>query len=144
GRITMALWLPLAGWTLETVHALLKVLFVDAVYFPEMAEVGTSRFRVEIGAYCSGYEGIALIWVFLLFFLFYYRKELRFPQALLLLPVGTAVMWLANVLRITALVALGSWGYPEVAKAGFHSQAGWLAFNVVALGLLAAIRYSRF
>jgi exosortase E/protease (VPEID-CTERM system) len=144
GRITMALWLPLAGWTLDSVHALLKALFVDAVYFPEMAEVGTSRFRVEIGAYCSGYEGIALIWVFLLFFLFYYRKELRFPQALLLLPVGTAVMWLANVLRITALVALGTCGYPEVAKAGFHSQAGWLAFNVVALGLLAAIRYSRF
>jgi exosortase E/protease (VPEID-CTERM system) len=98
---------------------------------------------VEIASACSGYEGIALIWVFLLFFLWHYRKDLRFPEALLLLPLGTAVMWMANGVRIAALIGLGTAGHPDIALAGFHSQAGWLAFNVVALGLLVAIRSSR-
>jgi exosortase E/protease (VPEID-CTERM system) len=144
GRRTLNLWLPLKDWTLWTVYSVLKFFLADAVNDPANDRVGTSRFEVEIAPYCSGYEGIALIWVFLLFFILYYRKDLRFPQALLLLPLGTAVMWAANVVRIVALIALGSGGYPDIALAGFHSQAGWLTFNVVALGLLAAIRASRF
>jgi exosortase E/protease (VPEID-CTERM system) len=144
GQRTMGLWLPLRDWTLSTVHALLTALFGDAFCDPEAALVGTSRFWVQIAWYCSGYEGIGLIWVFLLFFLWYYRHDLRFPRAWLLVPLGTVVMWLANALRITALIALGTAGYPHIAMAGFHSQAGWLAFNAVALGLLATIRSSRF
>src|SRR5262249_54091715 len=35
------------------------------------------------------------------------------------------------------LIAIGSSGWPDVAMGGFHSQAGWLAFNAVALGLVA-------
>jgi exosortase E/protease (VPEID-CTERM system) len=47
------------------------------------------------------------------------------------------LVWAANVLRIALLIAIGSAGFPEVACGGFHSQAGWLAFNGVALGLVA-------
>ena len=59
---------------------------------------------------------------------------------MLLIPLGTVIIWLFNVLRIVGLVLLGAWGRPEVALGGFHSQAGWLAFNIVALGLVAASR----
>ena len=45
-------------------------------------------------------------------------------------------MWLMNVLRITVLIIIGSWGWPDVAMGGFHSQAGWLGFIAVALGLM--------
>src|SRR5262249_30972741 len=38
---------------------------------------------------------------------------------------------------------LGQWR-AEIALAGFASQVGWLAYNVVALGMLAAIRHMRF
>ena len=53
---------------------------------------------------CSGYEGIGLIWAFLTAYLVLFRRRLRFPRALLLFPIGTLVMWLANGVRIAALV----------------------------------------
>ena len=104
---------------------------------------GPAAFHVEVAPECSGYEGIGLIWVFLAAYLWFFRRTLRFPQALWLLPVGTVVIWLANVARIVALVAVGTWVSPAVALGGFHSQAGWLAFNAVALGLVAVSRRAR-
>jgi len=53
-------------------------------------------------------------------------------------------MWLANVARIALLVAVGVWVSPTVAVQGFHSQAGWLAFNGISLGLVLASRRIRF
>ncbi len=68
-------------------------------------------------------------------------KELRFPQALLLIPLGTVVIWSFNVLRIVLLLLIGASGRRDVALGGFHSQAGWLAFNIVGLGLVAISRH---
>jgi exosortase E/protease (VPEID-CTERM system) len=106
--------------------------------------VGTPSFSVEIDKACSGYQGIGLICAFLTFYLWFYRKTLRFPQATLLVPTGVIAIWLANALRIAALILIGSWFSPDVALGGFHSQAGWLAFNVVALGLVAVAGRSPF
>jgi exosortase E/protease (VPEID-CTERM system) len=44
-------------------------------------------------------------------------------------------MFALNALRIAALMLIGYAGFPDVASFGFHSQAGWIAFNVVACGL---------
>ena len=63
---------------------------------------------------------------------------------MLLVPVGAVVIWLANVVRITALILIGTWFSPAVALGGFHSQVGWLAFNGVALGLVAVAGRSQF
>ncbi len=41
-------------------------------------------------------------------------------------------------MRITVLILIGNAGAPRVALGGFHSQAGWIAFNVVALGFTVA------
>jgi len=40
-----------------------------------------------------------------------------------------------NALRIAILMLIGNAGFPDVAAYGFHSQAGWIAFNSVACGL---------
>ena len=77
-------------------------------------------------------------------YLWFFRERLRFPQAWLLIPLGTVVIWLANVVRIAALVAIGTWVSADIAAGGFHSQAGWLAFNAVALGLVLVSRRMRF
>jgi exosortase E/protease (VPEID-CTERM system) len=37
-------------------------------------------------------------------------------------------------------VLIGNGGYPDVARYGFHSQAGWIAFNVAACGIALASR----
>jgi exosortase E/protease (VPEID-CTERM system) len=143
GQLTTRLWEPLGQGTMWLVYLMLSGLFPDVVWLPDDWVIGTSRFHVEIAWQCSGYEGIGLIWIVLVFYLWFFRTTLRFPQALLLLPLGTAVMWLANAVRIVALIAVGNVAR-DVALAGFHSQAGWIAFNVVVLGLVAVTRQSRF
>ena len=71
-------------------------------------------------------------------------KTFHFPRALLLLPLGDAAMWLANIASIALLVAVRVWIVPAVAAQGFHSQAGWLAFIGIALGLVVGSRRIRF
>jgi exosortase E/protease (VPEID-CTERM system) len=78
--------------------------------------------------------------IFSVAWLIYFRREYVFPRALLLVPMGMASMFALNVLRIAALVLIGNAGFPDVADYGFHSQAGWLAFNVVACALAVLSR----
>ncbi|HEV8059351.1 MAG TPA: exosortase E/protease, VPEID-CTERM system [Gemmataceae bacterium] len=144
GRVTTELWRPLSEVTLWLVHALLSLFTNNIVYDPATCMLGTSRFAVTVSPACSGYEGIGLIWVFLGGYLWFFRTTLRFPQALLLFPVGTLVIFLANALRIFSLILLGTYGSADIAMGGFHSQAGWLALNMVALGLVGVAGRSRF
>jgi exosortase E/protease (VPEID-CTERM system) len=45
------------------------------------------------------------------------------------------VIFLLNAVRIAALVLIGDAGYEQIATVGFHSQAGWIAFNLAAFGV---------
>ena len=54
----------------------------------------------------------------------------------MLLPIGAVTIWVVNALRIVALIAIGTSGFRAVALGGFHSQAGWIAFNVIALAFV--------
>ncbi len=136
GQLTARSWEPLGYSTLASVHALLGLFVTDLVYQPSSFVIGTEAFAVSIAPQCSGYEGIGLVWAFLGAYLWFFRRRLRFPQAWLLLPLGAVFIWLANVVRIAALVAVGTWLSADVALGGFHSQAGWLGFLGVALGLI--------
>jgi len=139
GILSEKLWTRLAGYTFSLVAAVLRLVYPDVVSRPEVLAVGTSRFRVVIAPDCSGYEGIGLILAFLGIYLFAFRKDLRFPAALILLPLGAASIWLLNAIRIVGLIALGTAGWRQVALGGFHSQAGWLLFNALALTMVVAI-----
>lgn len=107
---------------------------------PAAMTIGNHRVTVAIAPTCSGLEGIGLVLAFSVVWLILFRRECRFPQALLLLPIGVAVAFLLNSVRIAALILIGDAGFQSVAAGGFHSQAGWIAFNVVALGLCLAAR----
>jgi exosortase E/protease (VPEID-CTERM system) len=137
--ITPALWDPLAKYTFYVVRAMLALVYPNVISDPVRLVVGTPAFRVNIAPECSGFEGIALILGFLGLYLWIARKELRFPAAFTLLPAGVCAMWIANSVRITALVALGTSGWPAVARGGFHTQAGWLAFIAIALALAGSV-----
>ncbi len=143
GQVTAQWWYPLQHGTMRIVYAIVG-LFPDPLVEPAAFVVGTKRFAVAIAAECSGYEGIGLIWVFLGSYLVLFRRSLRFPHALLLLPIGTAAVWLANALRIVALIAVGTWISPAIAFGGFHSYAGSLLFCAVGLTLAYGARHSRF
>lgn len=144
GLLLRLCWLPLAEATLWIVRTLLSVAYSDLICEPAERLVGTSTFAVQIAPGCSGYEGMGLISVFVAAYLWLFRRDLRFPQALLLWPAGVAILWLSNAVRIAVLIAIGTAGWREVALGGFHSQAGWLAFNAVALGLAILARRLRF
>ena len=122
--------------TFWLVHQLLRPIFPNLVCEPANSLLATENFFIYISPMCAGYEGIGLIAVFLAAYLWLFRGNLRFPLALLLLPLGTIAIYLVNAVRIAALVVVGEYVSPEVALGGFHSQAGWLGFNAVALGLV--------
>jgi exosortase E/protease (VPEID-CTERM system) len=139
GFVTEAAWTNLARYTFTLVTWMLRGIYSDVVSAPERLVVGTAAFKVNIAASCSGYEGIGLIVAFLAIYLVLFRKDLRFPAALVLLPIGAVTIWLLNAGRIAALVVIGTSGWRDIALGGFHSQAGWLVFNAVGIGFVAVI-----
>ena len=123
--------------TLEVVAFLLRITGHQVTTIPDELVVGTEWYEVFIDRPCSGYEGIGLVVVMLGFYLFFFRRTLRFPNALLLVPIGIVLIWLANAVRIAALIAIGHSISPEIAEGGFHSAAGWLLFCLITLCLIA-------
>ena len=137
GQWSSLLWKPLSRSTLWSVRGLLGLCYSNLDYQPDLFIIGSPKFSLVIAPGCSGVEGIGLILAFLSAFLWIRRGRLRFPQALTLIPLGICSMWITNVLRITGLIILGGEYSAPIALGGFHSQAGWLALNAVALGLVA-------
>jgi len=142
GRLAQGLWLPLRRATFAVASVVLRGLVDDAFVDRSQLVLGTSRFAVEIAPSCSGYEGVGLSWVFLGTALWLFRDRLRFPRAFVLLAIGTVVPWFANVLRLVALVLVGSYVSEDVAAGAFHSYAGAIMFCAIALGIVAiALRW---
>ena len=135
GKLADRFWEPLGHGALWVVGQVYHLAGQEVRYDPVELRVGTGSFLMKIGPGCSGFEGIGLICVFLGVYLWLFRQEFRFPRALLLFPLGVLIIYLANVLRLVLLVAIGTWVSHDVAAGGFHSQAGWLAFLGVSLGL---------
>lgn len=131
-----ALWQPSAGLTFRAVHQVLRPLIPSLTADPASLVLRSDRFAVQVSDQCSGLEGAGLLLIFCAAWLLCFRREYFFPRALLLLPVGLALSFALNVARIAVLMLIGNAGYPQTAIYGFHSQAGWIAFNCVA-GLIA-------
>jgi exosortase E/protease (VPEID-CTERM system) len=124
----------------HSVYAVLHPFLADLTADPSTWVIGTPRFSVMIAQECSGMEGLGLVLVFTVIWLWYFRKENRFPQALLLVPGALACVWLLNIVRICVIILIGNAGAPDVAMVGFHSQAGWIAFTGVAVAFSMATR----
>ena len=136
------LWAPTAGLTFDLVRRLLLPIIPTLSANASTRVLATDRFAVEITEICSGLEGMSLMLAFTVAWLLYFRREYIFPRALLLIPAGLAAMFTLNVLRIAVLLLIGYAGFPDVASYGYHSQAGWIAFNSVACGLAFLSRRS--
>lgn len=140
GNYARALWAPLARLTFGFVSILLRPFVARLVASPATMTIGTPQFNVEIAPECSGYEGLGLILAVSSAWLWFTRRQWRFPQALLLIPAGIASIWVLNAARIAALILIGNAGAERIALGGFHSQAGWIAFCAVSLGVCAGAR----
>ena len=130
------LWGPLASATFSACSLLLSQIYPGIIVEESQFLLGAGEFVVRIGEQCSGYEGIGLIVIFTALYLSLYRDEFRFPRALWLFPLGMVSIWCFNVIRIVLLIVIGQEISPDIAIGGFHSQAGWVMFIVVAVAML--------
>lgn len=134
-------WKPASRLTFTLVEVILRPIYgASFTSHAETFRIGTNRFAVIISEQCSGLEGIGLLIAFGVVCLVLFRDELRFPQCLALFPIGMTILFLLNTVRIAVLIAIGHWGARDIAVGGFHSQAGWIAFNAVAFGLCLLAR----
>lgn len=136
------LWAPTAQLTFDLVRDVLSPLLPTLQADASTRILRTPNFAVEVSSICSGLEGVGLMLAFCSAWLLYFRAEYRFPRALLIIPAGVLLVFGLNVLRIAALVLIGNAGHPAIAVYGFHSQAGWIAFNCAACGVALASRSS--
>ena len=134
------LWTPTAKLTFGLVTRVLLPLIPTLQADPIALTLTTPRFAVQIADQCSGLEGLGLMLVFSSVWLLLFRRDYRFPRALLLIPIGLLLVFALNVVRIALLVMIGDAGHPAMAVYGFHSQAGWIAFNCAAGGVVLLSR----
>ena len=123
--------------TFEAVAFIVAGLGYAVETYPEHKIIGAGDFFIDVAPQCSGIEGIALVTLFVTIYLSLFRRDLLFPRAFLLYPIGIATSAVFNVIRIAILLILGIEGNPELAVGGFHSHAGWLMFTLIALGIVA-------
>lgn len=126
----------LADWTFTLVVQLMEWWGQAIETYPEDKIIGAGDFFVNIAPACSGVEGLVLTTIFALIYLTLFRDDLRFPHALLILPIALLASWLLNAVRIAVLIQIGISGQPELAVGGFHSHAGWLMFTLLSLTII--------
>ncbi len=144
GEMSELDWQPLTELTFNVSGYLLGVFYPEVVIQPVHKILGTPGFEVQISPQCSGYEGIGLIIVFLFLYIIAYRRTLLFPNVYILFPIGVITIWVLNVFRIVALIAIGSSFSEEIAAGGFHSNAGWIAFVLISGGMVSICQRSKY
>ena len=141
-KTSQLLWGPAAALTFKLVGWMARPfspsLSVDAATLTLITPV----FSVQVSEICSGLEGVGLMLVFCTAWLWYFRREYIFPRALIILPIAVLIIFLLNAVRIAAILLIGAAGHQGVAAVGFHSQAGWIAFNLAAFGVAFAAKHS--
>ena len=135
-KLTASTWLHFSEWTYLLSKALLSLFYHNVVSNPTTQALGTPTFIVEVRPECSGYEGMGLVTIFFTLFIWTARKVLRFPTAFLLYPLGIALMYLMNIVRICLLIIIGTEWSPYVALGGFHANAGWISFVAISVGIV--------
>jgi len=131
------LWGVLSDTTLRGAAALLRMLTVDVTVGPDPDTIDVGDFGVVITQACSGADGLGLVVLFQTTWIALARERLRVRRALLLLPLGMALAFAANVIRIATLLWVGGAGHAELATGGLHSKLGWILFIGIALGTIA-------
>ena len=136
---SQSMWQSAARLTFALVEMLLRPMIPGLLVDPAHMRIQGHHFGVIIAQECSGLEGVGLMLVFSVAWLWLYRHEFRFPRTYLLVPAGVVTLFLLNSVRIALLLLLGDAGAERIAEGGFHSQAGWIAFNGVAFGMTIVV-----
>ena len=127
------LWPSVIAPTFYATEWLLSLFSENIIVIPDKLYLGLDYFVVHVSPTCSGVEGMGLATGFTVLYLYLFKEKLRFPHALVLLPLAATLSWIFNVVRIATLILLGRYVSEDFAVGGFHSQAGWFFFLFVVL-----------
>jgi exosortase E/protease (VPEID-CTERM system) len=125
-----SLWEPLSYITMRGSHFILLWFFDDLTYDIQEKLLGVNDFIVHIAPVCSGLEGLVISTSVTSLYIIFLREQLKFPLALVLIPIAAVLSILFNIFRIASLIAIGTIA-PDLAIGGFHSVAGWIAAILV-------------
>lgn len=120
------LWRPLSVITLYGAAWLLSLFYTQVLVDAPEKWLGVNDFVVSIAPECAGLEGVVIVSVTTLLYLYGLRKVLSFPTAFLLLPIAVLLSIICNILRIFLLLVVGDVVSADLAIGGFHSAAGWI------------------
>ncbi len=126
-------------FTIWIAAATLRALGQHAVINWQRQSIGVPGFRVIVSPQCAGIDGIVVITLFLTAYLWFCRRDLRFPVALILLPLGMILSWILNDVRLTALIMIGPHN-PKIAIGFFHTIAGWAFLNLLGIAMVVSSR----
>jgi len=135
GRWTQNLWRPFSAAALAMAAFLLKQGFANVEVDGANYVLTVEGFTVHIAGACSGLESMGMGLLLTSLYLATFRRQLRFPRALLLLPLGLLLTWLGNGVRLAIMMWIGARIDPNLALDGFHSKAGWALFAAITLGI---------
>jgi exosortase E/protease (VPEID-CTERM system) len=141
-KLSQLLWVPAAALTFRLVGIAVQPLVPSLRLDASTLTLTTDHFAVQVTEICSGLEGVGLMLAFCTAWLWYFRREYIFPRALIIVPAAVLLIFLLNTARIAALLLIGDAGHERIATVGFHSQAGWIAFNLAAFGVAYAAKHS--
>ena len=130
-------WEKFSALTMEVTRWGLVVLYDPVICRPKSLELGTEGFVIQVLPGCSGLEGMGLLALLASAYVWVRRGQLKFPRSLALIPLAVGIAYAANILRLIVLIVIGTELSASIALRGFHSQAGWLSFTVLGLGLIA-------
>lgn len=126
GALALDLWRPMSRATLTAAAMLLHPLVPGATIDPATFRIGTPAFSVLVSRECSGLESLGLMLVFTTAWLWLHRAEWRFPRALLIVPVGMALVWVRTACASQPWSSLASPVRPGSRSEAFiRRPAGW-------------------
>ncbi len=128
----------LQGATFNAAIFFLKLIGETVVSDPDNSTIGINGFSAVVTHGCTGIAGILMVSTVMTGYILVVRKRLEVGRALLLIPVAAFLSWVFNGMRIATLLMLGSYGSPELAVKGFHTNAGWLIFCALSAAMLVA------
>jgi exosortase/archaeosortase family protein len=134
------LWPRVAGPTLSLDRVLLARTYGQAVSgqtWDGVPVVGTRRLLLLVTPGCSEMDALAAFWLLAAAVLCARWREVRKVRLALVLPLGTALLYLLNVARIYGLAVVGTSVSPKVCVSLAHSRIGGALFLAVTAVLLS-------
>src|SRR5262245_16883754 len=131
------LWGVLSDTTLRGAALLLRLISPNVTVGPDPDLIAVGRFGVIVTPICSGADGLGLVVLLQATWIALARERLLVRRALLLIPLGMALAFGANVVRLATLLWVGGSGHEVLAAGGLHSKLGWILFIGIALGTIA-------